>query len=99
MASLIEFPHLETESGKHCLLFSNPNSTDVREDMTIKMSTDDGMSWPESNQVLLNENQGYGYSCLTAIDEETVGILYEGAGDLYFQKVTLDELQAEESNN
>ncbi|SMO86098.1 sialidase family protein [Fodinibius sediminis] len=99
MASLIEFPYLEGESGKHCLLFSNPNSTEAREKMTIKMSKDDGMSWPDDKQLLLNENQGFGYSCMTAVDEQTVGILYEGVRDLYFQKVTLDELQAEGLKN
>lgn len=96
MASLIAFPCPENESGRRCLLFSNPNSTESRRKMTIKMSTDDGMSWPEQQQLLLNENQGYGYSCLTPVDKRTVGILYEGAGDLYFQKVMLKELLRDE---
>ncbi|MDR8390771.1 exo-alpha-sialidase [Aliifodinibius sp. S!AR15-10] len=92
MASLIHFPYREGETGKHCLLFSNPNSREARENMTIKMSTDDGMSWPKENQILLNENSGYGYSCMTPIDEQTVGILYEGVRELYFQKVKISEL-------
>jgi hypothetical protein len=29
---------------------------------------------------------------MTPIDEQTVGILYEGTGDLYFQKVELKDL-------
>jgi len=29
------------------------------------------------------------------VDEQTAGILYEGAGDLYFQKVLLRELLGE----
>ncbi|SHG51088.1 sialidase-1 [Fodinibius roseus] len=87
MASLITFPCPENESGRHCLLFSNPNNTEARKNMTIKMSTDDGLSWSEDQQILLNENQGYGYSCLTPVNEQAVGILYEGTGDLYFQKL------------
>lgn len=92
MASLIHFPYLETKTGKNCLLFSNPNHTQIRKDMTIKVSRDDGMTWPEKNELLLNESTGYGYSCMTPIDEKTVGILYEGIGDLYFQKIELKEL-------
>ncbi|MFH5833662.1 exo-alpha-sialidase [Halalkalibaculum sp. DA384] len=92
MASLIHFPHLEGVTGKHCLLFSNPDSREARKNMTIKMSRDDGMSWPENRQVLLNGNRGFGYSCLTAVDEQTVGILYEGVRELYFQKVRISEL-------
>lgn len=97
MASLIEFPCPEDELSKYCLLFSNPNSTESRKNMAIKMSTDDGLSWPTDQQILLNENQGYGYSCLTPVDEQAVGILYEGAGDLFFQKVLIKELLADET--
>jgi dihydrodipicolinate synthase/N-acetylneuraminate lyase len=33
---------------------------------------------------MLNEKQGFGYSCMTMVDENTVGILYEGVKELYF---------------
>jgi exo-alpha-sialidase len=32
-----------------------------------------------------------GYSCLTIIDDKYIGILYEGDGDLYFQKIPIKE--------
>ena len=44
------------------------------------------------HQIKLNGETGYGYSCLTMVDEKTVGILYEGTKDLYFQKISVDEL-------
>ena len=60
--------------------------------MTIKASVDQGNSWPEEYQVLLNENQGFGYSCMSMVDEKTVGILYEGVKELYFQKVPVSDI-------
>ena len=38
-----------------------------------------GAHLPEEYQVLLDEDFSWGYSCLTMIDEETVGILYESS--------------------
>ncbi|MCC5908705.1 MAG: exo-alpha-sialidase [Balneolaceae bacterium] len=92
MASLIQ-SNPETSGYDHnYLLFSNPNSTAARVNMTLKLSKDQGRTWPVAHQLLLDENRGFGYSSLTMVDEETVGILYEGVRDLYFQKIKLDEL-------
>ena len=93
MASLHK--HIYTENGekKSILLFSNPNSKSGRHHMTIKVSFDDGASWPEKNWILLDEGLGRGYSCLTSVDEQTIGILYEGSqSDLIFQKIALNDL-------
>lgn len=92
MASLIRSNPERRGYNHNYLLFSNPNSTAARVNMTIKLSKDNGLTWPSEYQVLLDENRGFGYSSLTMIDEETVGILYEGVRDLYFQKIRLDEL-------
>lgn len=89
MASLIK----HTYQGQDYLLFSNPNSTEKRENMTIKLSKDMGSTWPDANQLLLDVGAGRGYSCMTSIDEETIGILYEGSqADLFFQRVKITEL-------
>jgi len=93
MASLHR--HFYTENGekKSILLFSNPNSKTTRDHMTIKVSFDDGATWPEKYWLLLDEGKGRGYSCLTSVDEQTIGILYEGSqSDLVFQKISLEEL-------
>ena len=75
------------------LMFSNPNSTRGRHHQTIKVSEDEGMSWPERYYLLLDERSGAGYSCMTVIDENHVGILYEGSqARLVFEKVSLNEL-------
>lgn len=89
MASLIK----HTYRGNEYLLFSNPNSVERRENMTIKLSNDLGDTWPEEYQVLLDSGSGRGYSCMTSIDEETIGILYEGSqADLVFQRIKIADL-------
>ena len=55
------------------------------------MSADDGMTWPAANAIEIYAPQGYGYSCLTMVDEEHVGILYEGTKELYFQKIPVGD--------
>lgn len=89
------YRHNYTENGvkKHILLFSNPNSKEFRINHTIKVSFDDGRTWPEKYWLLLDEGLGAGYSCLTSINENTIGILYEGSHcDIQFQAISLSEL-------
>ena len=93
MASLIKVDASCNMTGKDLLLFSNPNTEKGRYNITIKTSFDGGLTWPEENQVLLDEHHGAGYSCLTMIDPETVGILYEGSrAHLCFQAIPLNEI-------
>jgi sialidase-1 len=92
MASLIAADVELNGEKQQVLFFSNPNDKGARINMTIKASLDQGHTWPEEHQVLLNEHQGFGYSCMTMVDGNTVGILYEGVKELYFQKVLVDEL-------
>jgi len=87
--------HFYSENGKRksVLFFSNPNSRTVRNNFTIKTSFDDGNSWPEPNWLLLDEYDGNGYSCITTIDEKTIGVLYEGSqADIIFQQIPVSEL-------
>lgn len=91
MASLIAVPAEKNVSGKDLLLFSNPDTTDGRRDITIKASLDGGVTWPYS--LLLDEGDSWGYSCLTMIDSQTVGILYESSvAHITFQVVKLKDI-------
>lgn len=75
------------------LLFSNPDSLRGRNHITIKASLDGGKTWPASHHLLLDEQNGRGYSCLTMIDSKTVGILYEGSqAHMTFQRVKLADI-------
>jgi sialidase-1 len=92
MASLHKHVYHKNGFKNEVLLFSNPSSKYQRKNMTIKMSFDGGNTWPENSWILLDEGKGRGYSCITSIDEDTIGIVYEGSGsDLVFQKVDIRE--------
>ena len=93
MASLIAVKADENVLGRHILLFSNPDTQRGRHHITIKASLDDGLTWHEANQLLLDEDEGWGYSCLTMIDERTVGILYESSvAHITFQAIPLEAI-------
>ena len=93
MASLIKVEAKDNVYGKDILLFSNPNTTKGRHHITIKASLDGGLSFPTEYDVLLDEAYGWGYSCLTLIDAETVGILYESSvAHMTFQAVPLKDI-------
>lgn len=95
MASLIAADIKYGSASGRVLFFSNPDDKSDRIKMTIKMSTDEGMTWPAGNAVEIYRPQGYGYSCLTMVDEEHVGILYEGTKELYFQKIPVRDFYNE----
>lgn len=93
MASLISVPAKDNVLGKDLLIFSNPNSTSERKDITIKISMDGGNTWLPEHQLLLDEGYNWGYSCLTMIDKETIGILYESSvAHMTFQSIKLKDI-------
>lgn len=93
MASLISVKAKDNVLGKDLLIFSNPNSTSARKDMTIKISMDGGKTWSADYQLLLDEDYNWGYSCLTMIDKETIGILYESSvAHMTFQSIKLKDI-------
>lgn len=93
MASLIKVEAKDNVLERNILLFSNPNTTEGRHHITIKASLDGGLSFPEEFHVMLDEQPGWGYSCLTMIDRETVGILYESSvAHMTFQAVKLTDI-------
>ena len=90
-ASLFKSKASENCLGKDILLFSNPDSKTARNHMTIKASEDLGKTWPFA--LMLDEEGGWGYSCLAMIDPETVGIAYEGStAQITFQAVKLKDI-------
>ncbi|RPD39505.1 sialidase family protein [Chitinophaga barathri] len=93
MASIIRHDYVKNGQKRSVLLFSNPDFKTARKNMTIKISFDDGKTWPASKKILLDEEKSRGYSCLTSIDNDTIGILYESSqADLVFQAIPLEEL-------
>ena len=93
MASLLNVKALDNVLNKDILLFSNPNTVKGRDHITIKASLDKGLTWLPEHQLLLDEDPGWGYSCLTMIDKETIGILYESSvAHITFQAVKLTDI-------
>lgn len=92
MASLISAKVKINGKEQEVLFFSNPNEKNTRAHMTIKASLDQGVTWPAAFQTELNSEDSYGYSCMTMVDDRTIGILYEGTKDLYYQQIPVADL-------
>lgn len=65
--------------GVHTLFFSNPASTS-RENMTVKMSVDDGNSWPKKYVVHTGPS---GYSDIVILSDSQIGIFFEAGTSDY----------------
>lgn len=65
---------VDTAYGR-LLLFSNPNSRSGRNNMSIRVSADDGMNW--NSGYVYDSRRCMGYSCIAMTDANHVGITYE----------------------
>ncbi|WP_316817409.1 exo-alpha-sialidase [Pedobacter nyackensis] len=93
MASFIKANVNVKGTLKDVLFFSNLNtSTPPRAHTTIKASLDMGETWEPANLLYLDERNSYGYSALTKIDNQTLGLLYEGIGSLLFVKIPVKDV-------
>lgn len=78
-------------SEKELLFFFNPNDPDRRIHHSIRCSLDEGMTWPAVLEV--DEGPGAGYSCMIPVDNETIGVLYEGSGaNLVYQRIKVADV-------
>ncbi|HKD35232.1 MAG TPA: sialidase family protein [Pirellulales bacterium] len=75
---------------KSRILFSGPQST-KRENGTVLLSYDEGATWPVKRVLWQGE---FAYSVLTALDDGTIGCLFEADGTkrIVFARFTLDWL-------
>ena len=78
--------------GKNRLLFSNPASKKDRVDMTVRLSYDEGKTWPVSKQIFAGSAA---YSCLTVLPDQRVGCLYERGAKSPYEKITLARFSIE----
>lgn len=85
------YRHTYINKKKSILLFCNPDSKVSRTHITIKSSNDDGETW-KGKKILLDELRGAGYSCITSIDKNHIGVLYEGSQcNMVFQVINIKE--------
>jgi len=68
------------------LLFANPASQSSRKNGTLRISKDDGKTWPTSKLIYPG---GYAYSCLTVLKDGSVGVLFERDG---YQRISFSRL-------
>lgn len=92
MAAFIKARVASKGKKQEVLFFSNVASSLARVDMTVRASFDLGNSWLPANSLLIDERKQFGYSSLTAIDEQTIGLLYEGVRDLYFLRIPVADI-------
>lgn len=93
MGSLHRHEYTVNGEKRSVLLFVNPNDYRARHKLTLKVSFDDGQTWPEDHWILFDQYRSAGYSSITSIDEETIGVLYESSqADLAFIQINLNEI-------
>ena len=91
MGSLLQLPAAENVFGHDLMLFCNPDEPVERGHLTLRLSVDGGFSYPF--EVLIQKAVSHGYCCLTRVDSETVGVMYETPdGELGFRRIALREL-------
>ena len=74
------------------LIFLNPASKS-RERLTLKVSRDEGKSWPLFR--VLHEGPA-AYSCLTVLDDGSIGCLYEAGEESAYETLTFARLKIED---
>jgi sialidase-1 len=100
MASIYRHNYRENDKEKSIQLFLNPNSKVSRNHITLKTSFDNGNIWPEDKWLLLDEYSGNGYSCITSVNDSTIGVVYESSqANLVFQQIEIDEVLDKQLNN
>jgi len=72
-ASLIRYSSLSNGDDRNRLLFANPAST-KRENMSVRLSYDEGKTWPVSKTIYPGKAA---YSSLAVLPDGSVGLLYE----------------------
>jgi sialidase-1 len=75
-ASILRHPGAE-DPAQDIFLFSNPASQTGRTNGAVRLSRDDGKTWPASRVIYPG---GFAYSCLASLPDGAVGCLFERDG-------------------
>jgi sialidase-1 len=86
--SLLRHPN-HGDPTRDVFLFSNPASQTARTNGTIRLSRDEGKSWPVSRVLYPGS---FGYSCLASLPNGQVGCLFErdGMKKISMERFTID---------
>ena len=92
-ASILRHPFREEGQDRDPILFSNPASTfGHRVNMTVRMSYDDGNTWPVERTVHLGP---CAYSCLVSLPDGTIGLLYENGDQNRYERISFARFDVE----
>ena len=80
-ASILRHPFRQRGRDRDPILFANAASGfQNRVNMTVRLSFDDGRTWPVARTVHPGPSA---YCCLVSLPDGTIGLLYEGGGWVY----------------
>jgi sialidase-1 len=85
-ASFIRYS-LAADGSKNRLLFSNPAHADSRVNMTVKLSYDEGGTWPVAKTLHAGPAA---YSCLAVLGDGRIACLYEAGRDGPYETITFE---------
>jgi len=98
--SILRYGNIETGGGNR-LLFSNAASATARERLTVRLSYDEGKTWPAARVLFAGPAA---YSCLTVLPDGMIGCLYEHGQEhpyevISFARFSVDWLGATRQND
>jgi formylglycine-generating enzyme required for sulfatase activity len=73
------------EEGRSRVLFANPADEKNRINVTVRLSYDEGKSWPVAKQIFAGPTA---YSCLAQLPNGDIGLLYERGDRHRYEKMT-----------
>ncbi len=73
-ASIVRYTSVKEGSDKNRLLFSNANSKNERENMSVRISYDEGKNWSEGKTIYTGSAA---YSAITILKNGDIGLLFE----------------------
>ena len=90
-ASIIRYSSVKEGDDINRLIFSNVNTKDKRENLTVKISYDEGKSWAEEKTIY---SQSAAYSSLSKLPNGEIGLFFEANNyeDNFFVSVSLEWL-------
>ncbi len=77
------------QEGTSALLFSNPASRDERVKMTVRISYDNGASWPDS---LVLHSGPSAYSDLVVLENGSIGCLFESGEESPYERIVYSKM-------
>lgn len=73
-ASIIRYSSIANGDDRNLLIFSNANSAEARENLTVKISYDEGHTWTKGKTIY---SGGSAYSSMTVLQNGDIGVFFE----------------------